>query len=76
VIGASTSLFGAVWAQAELRKVLAAIGARVVDRELPVAQAEDALAEDGLPRDPLAREALAATLAELLELADRRALAA
>jgi chromate reductase len=38
VIGASSGLFGAVWAQAELRKVLAAIGARVVDVELPVAQ--------------------------------------
>ena len=39
VVGASTGLFGAVWAQAEVRKVLGAIGARVVDRELPVGQA-------------------------------------
>jgi chromate reductase len=39
VIGASTGVFGAVWAQAELRKVLAAIGARVVEGELPVGQA-------------------------------------
>ena len=31
VIGASTGVFGAVWSQAELRKVLAAIGARVVE---------------------------------------------
>ena len=29
VIGASSGMFGAVWAQAELRKVLGAIGARV-----------------------------------------------
>ena len=29
MVGASTGLFGAVWAQAELRKVLGAIGARV-----------------------------------------------
>ena len=36
VIGASQGAFGAVWAQAELRKVLAAIGARVLDGELPV----------------------------------------
>ena len=35
VVGASTGLFGAVWAQAEARKVLSAIGARVIDRELP-----------------------------------------
>ncbi len=33
VVGASTGAFGAVWAQAELRKVLAATGARVVDVE-------------------------------------------
>ena len=47
VVGASTGLFGAVWAQAELRKVLGAIGARVVDRELPVGLAADAFADDG-----------------------------
>ncbi|MGH3022717.1 MAG: NADPH-dependent FMN reductase [Gaiellaceae bacterium] len=34
VVGASTGAFGAVWSQAELRKILAAIGARVVDREV------------------------------------------
>jgi chromate reductase len=43
VIGASTSVFGAVWAQAEVRKVLAAAGARVIGDELPVARAERAL---------------------------------
>jgi len=31
VIGASTGGFGAVWARAELRKVLASVGGRVVD---------------------------------------------
>jgi chromate reductase len=39
VVGASTGGFGAVWAQAELRKVLAALGARVLDVELPVPHA-------------------------------------
>src|SRR5919197_1984079 len=39
VIGASVGMFGAVWAQAELRKVLGLIGAKVVDAELPVGQA-------------------------------------
>src|SRR5437763_15782132 len=34
VVGASTGAFGAVWAQAELRKVLSATGARVVDAEV------------------------------------------
>ena len=47
VIGTSTGMFGAVWAQAELRKALAAAGARVTDRELPVPDAESAFAEDG-----------------------------
>jgi chromate reductase len=76
VVGASTGLFGAVWAQAELRKVLSTIGARVVDRELPIGQAEEALDADGLPVDDDAREALSATLDELLELADHAQLAA
>jgi chromate reductase, NAD(P)H dehydrogenase (quinone) len=76
VIGASTGLFGAVWAQAELRKVLATIGARVIDRELPVAQADETLGVDGLPIEREAREALSATLDELLELATSSALAA
>jgi chromate reductase, NAD(P)H dehydrogenase (quinone) len=39
VVGASIGTFGAVWAQAELRKVLAALGARVLDFELPVPHA-------------------------------------
>jgi chromate reductase len=69
VVGASTGLFGAVWAQAELRKVLATIGARVVDRELPVPQADESLGADGLPLERDAIEALSATLDELLELA-------
>jgi chromate reductase len=72
VIGASTSLFGAVWAQAETRKVLATIGARVVDRELPVAQAEEALGENGLPLDRDLLDGLSATLDELLELTETR----
>ena len=38
VIGATTGSFGAVWAQAELRKVLGSTGARVVDLDLPVAK--------------------------------------
>ena len=47
VVGATTGQFGAVWAQADLRKVLASAGARVVDMELPVAKADRALAEHG-----------------------------
>jgi chromate reductase len=47
VIGASTGLFGATWAQAELRKILQTIGANVVDRELALAQAHQQFDERG-----------------------------
>lgn len=57
VIGASTGMFGAVWAQAETRKVLSTLGACVVDSELPVGHADDVLGADGL-RDPDLRERL------------------
>jgi chromate reductase len=52
VMGASTGVFGAVWAQAELRKALRHAGARVLDEELPVALAADAFAEDGRLASP------------------------
>lgn len=47
VVGATTGQFGAVWAQAELRKVLGSTGARVIDLELPVAKADAQLVQHG-----------------------------
>jgi len=47
VVGASTSAFGAVWAQAELRKVLGATGARVLDRELAISRAHESFDPQG-----------------------------
>ncbi|HEY8001592.1 MAG: NADPH-dependent FMN reductase [Vicinamibacteria bacterium] len=47
VIGATTGSFGAVWAQAELRKVLASTGARVVDLDLPLSKAHEAFDDGG-----------------------------
>ena len=47
VVGASTGAFGAVWAQAELRKVLATAGARVVEAEVAVGHAPTKFDEDG-----------------------------
>jgi chromate reductase len=47
VIGASAGMFGAVWSQAELRKVLAAAGARVVEGEVAVGHAHTRFDEDG-----------------------------
>jgi chromate reductase, NAD(P)H dehydrogenase (quinone) len=58
VVGASTGLFGAVWAQAEVKKVLGVIGADVLDGELPVGQASGAFGDDGHLVDPDLRNAL------------------
>jgi chromate reductase, NAD(P)H dehydrogenase (quinone) len=72
VIGASTGMFGAVWSQAELRKVLGAAGARVIDRELPVPAAQEAFdAADELEDHDLKLE-LDGILVELLENVRRR----
>lgn len=71
VVGASTGMFGAVWAQAELRKVLAAIGARVLDAELPVGGAPSRF-EGGRLVDDDVRDRLAETVAALVEQAMER----
>jgi chromate reductase len=52
VIGASTGIFGAVWAQAQLRKSLGIAGARVIDAELAVGGAHDGFLPSGGLRDP------------------------
>jgi chromate reductase, NAD(P)H dehydrogenase (quinone) len=75
VIGASTGMFGAVWAQAELRKVLAAIGARVADAELAVGQAARRR-EDGRLLDDELAEQLSTGLDALVAAARERALIA
>lgn len=70
VIGASTGQFGGVWAQAELRKVLGIIGARVIDRDLPVARADSAFDESGRLLDPHLEGQLAEIVTELVYEAD------
>jgi chromate reductase len=60
VMGATTGSFGAVWAQAELRKVLGSAGARVVDGEVALAHAQDGFADDGSLKDEGLREQLTA----------------
>jgi chromate reductase len=69
VIGASTGMFGAVWAQAELRKVLGAIGARVIDRELPVPMADEIVRDREQLESSGTHSLLVGLLAELLEAA-------
>jgi len=47
VIGASTGQFGAMWAQADLRKILGLAGARLVGDELPVTRAHEKFDAEG-----------------------------
>jgi chromate reductase len=68
VVGTSTGLFGAVWAQAEVRKALRTAGARVVEQDLPLGRAMDAFAADGSLRDRECVSRLAEIVDALLEL--------
>lgn len=75
VVGATTGLFGAVWAQADARRALGIAGADVVDTELPVGQADSGAfhhSEHRLAGDEL-QQALEGLLVELHARAgDRR----
>ena len=68
VIGSSAGAFGGVWAAAELRKVLGAMGARVTDAEVAVGHAPTSSTTNGnlVDDDVLSelREALETLLAE------------
>jgi chromate reductase len=75
-IGASTGMFGAVWAQAELRKSLAAAGARVLDRELPIGEADEAFDSAGTLVERDQELELGEILAELLAQIDLARVAA
>ena len=63
VVGASTGALGAVWAQADLRTVLARAGARVVDGEVAVGRAPERFDGSG----QLIDEALVEQLFEVVE---------
>ena len=66
VIGSSAGAFGGVWAAAELRKVLGAMGARVADAELAVGHANEKLDDEGRLADEGVRQALREALDSLL----------
>jgi len=63
VVGASTGAFGAVWAQAELRKVLSTAGARVVEGDVAVGHAHERFDDQGTLTD----ENLLDQLAEVVQ---------
>ena len=65
VIGSSAGAFGAVWAQAELRKVMSAMGARVLDVEVSVGKAHERFDADGRLTDDDVRDQLRDLLAAI-----------
>jgi chromate reductase, NAD(P)H dehydrogenase (quinone) len=68
VVGASPGRFGAVRAQADVRRVVTSIGCLVLDREFPLARAFEAFTADGRLSDPDQQQRLDTLLAELAEL--------
>jgi len=64
IAGVSPGLYGAMWAQTDLRRVLGVAGARVVGEELPVPRAAEQFDDEGRLVDPDLR----ARLAEHVEL--------
>jgi chromate reductase, NAD(P)H dehydrogenase (quinone) len=66
VIGASAGMFGAVWAQAELRKVLSAIGARVTEGEVAIGNAGERF-ENGRLNEPNLEAEVHAVVTTLLD---------
>jgi chromate reductase, NAD(P)H dehydrogenase (quinone) len=66
VVGASTGGFGTVWAQADLRRILARIGARVLDTELAVSHAHTRCDESGNLIDDDVHDRLAEVVNELV----------
>ena len=73
-MSSSTGMFGAVWAQAELKKVLGAIGARVLDETVAVPKAHERLA--GEPDEALLAELRPVLDALAAAVEARRAVAA
>jgi chromate reductase len=72
VVGASTGAFGAVWAQAELRKVLATAGARVVEGDVAVGHAHERFDANGVLNDDNLREQLQEVVEALVDEATVR----
>ena len=66
VISSSAGAFGGVWAGAELRKVLGAMGARVAEAELAVGHAHEKFDDEGRLADDDVRQGLREALETLL----------
>jgi len=73
VVGASQGVFGAAWAQADLRKILRTLGARVDAHELSLARAQHAFTPEGRLRDSRQAAALVSILRSLVQQTRSRA---
>jgi chromate reductase len=76
VVGATTGSYGAIWAQADVRRTLGIAGARVLEAELPVARAHERFGADGRLGDEQLRERLADIVRELAATVESVSLAA
>lgn len=76
VIGASTGMFGAAFAQADAQRILARIGARVVEQHVPVPRAAEAFDQEGRLLSSEVQAALRDTLASLVAEVAARPVAA
>ena len=63
-------MLGAVWAQAELRKILGAIGARVTEGEVAVGRAGERFDENGRLNEPNLEEEVHEVISTLLAVAE------
>jgi len=66
VVSSSAGAFGGVWAAAELRKILGAMGSRVTDAELSVGHAAEKFDDQGRLVDEDVRQGLRDALATLV----------
>jgi chromate reductase len=66
VLASSAGAFGGIWAQAELRKVLGAMGARVAEVEVAVGHVAEKFDPDGELVDPSVRQQLRDALQTVL----------
>jgi chromate reductase, NAD(P)H dehydrogenase (quinone) len=66
VAGASTGAFGGIWAQQDLRRILGIAGARVIDGEVAIPEAQHAFDDQGRLTDPVLAERLRAHLESLV----------
>ncbi len=75
VVGASTGAYGGVWAQADLRKVLGIVGARLVEGDVAIGHAPERFDAEGRLVDPEHRQQLGELLRDLAAQVELRAAA-